>query len=155
MRLLKKKGKKVAINKILQTILVMLFSHGAIGQVPIIYDIQIIYSKKVKVESTASENLQLSDSVLIYFEEGFKNNEVELFINNEHFTKEKIETYENLGAAKSFNLGAVKEIYKVEFRIDGGKMVLIEPDNFHRIIAVNLIGNKLKIQFYEQLPIYD
>ena len=147
------------INKLVWfSIILILVSNLVLGQKKEDFDIEINYSTQkelIVTETSKAFERKYGDSVLVFFESGFDNNYVSVKVDNSTIISKSITTIEDLDFAYFYNIGCVKDITEFRIQIDDAKIIFIEPSMKHKYISINIMGDKVIVDFLNTIPYYD
>ncbi len=123
------------------------------------YDIVISYNNYKSEDKTIGGNYlnkkYLRDGNLyLIFESGFKNDTVEIEINNRKKLKEVISTNPSAGLAKEFKFKEISKINTVGIRINNGKEAKLEIDTMN-FFLIQFQDSILKIRVPKNVPTYE
>ncbi len=123
------------------------------------YDVLILYNNYKKEDKTIGQNYlnrkYLRDGNLyLIFESGFKNDTVEIEINNRKKLSEIISTEPSTGLAKEFILEKISKINTVGIRINNGKEAKLEIDTMN-FFLIKFKDSILKIRVPKNVPTYE
>ena len=121
------------------------------------YDIKINYLKSRIVQTSSklkSEEEELSRYVHLFFETGFKNDDILLVVNDTSEISLNVTTDESLGLAKYIKLGKIDEVKNFSVRIGNGALAYIELIKNQNCIGVYMVDNILTVDFIEGFPSY-
>lgn len=121
------------------------------------YEVEMIYSPERHVipsSVTKKWKDQVKDSIVLFFESGFVNDEVRIVVNSRkiyvHLTSDEIIQF-----ARFIPVASVTETAPIRVQINGGRILSITPNSGIRYVAINFHGNKIMAQVLDEFPYYD
>jgi hypothetical protein len=112
------------------------------------YDIQIDYLTKASLDKRNIPN----DILTVMFDGNFDRDTVDVSI-NDNFLKRLILTTDEIdGIAGDLETINYSEVDNISFRINGGKLIYIEPEKRHYNIRLTYLNDKVRIRFYRIFP---
>lgn len=119
------------------------------------YNIEILYKNPEQNESSQKDLICSKDSIPIFFENGFENDFLEVFVNGEILLTEEISTNNSTNLAKNLYLANYKLTKNIGIRINKGRLVYIETNNQCCYIGIRFNNReKLSVVFYNSLPLF-
>ena len=112
------------------------------------YDIQIDY-KSIPVED---KNELINDILTIIFDGNFHDDTIDVSVNDQPFKTLILTTDEVDGIAGELKTISYNKVQNIGLRINGGKLVYIEPEKEHYNIRLTYLNDKVDIKFYRLLP---
>lgn len=121
-----------------------------------LYNVKISYKDETKsVANQHYNSLISSDSVYLFFENGFDNHSISIF-QNLHLHKEQNISTAYIGLAEVFVLGKHEMINSVSIQLENGPLAFIDiRRSNHNIWNVNFLDNTLRISALNNAPFYD
>lgn len=151
-----KKLKEVS-SIFLLVILVNLISCNISAQKSNNYQVEIIYTpvrQVVPSSGTAKWKKQVGDSLVLFCESGFKNDNIRIAYKS-RILAEKITSDEVTQFAKYFVIAPLSNEEIITLQINAGQMIKFTTKSDIRFVAINLVNNKVIIQVLEDFPYYD
>lgn len=136
---------------------VVLFSGITCAQKGSDYSVDIIYSPKrhiVPSQVTQRWKNEVKDSIVLFFESGFKNDDVTI-TTEVNKTVSKLTSSEVTQFAKFIPIAPLRNQENFSIQINSGKVITLRPDNGVQFIAVNFVDNKVIIRALDDFPYYD
>ncbi|MBN1971952.1 MAG: hypothetical protein JW870_21550 [Candidatus Delongbacteria bacterium] len=112
------------------------------------YDVVIKYLETPLKDKRPLKN----DSLIVVFDGNFNKDTVDVYINGRYFKQMILTTDEIDGTAGSLIAIKYNKIKNIGFRINGGKLIFIEPEKEHYNFRLNYSEDTVTIQFYRLLP---
>jgi hypothetical protein len=112
------------------------------------YDVQISYSSIPVLNNEELPN----DTLLILFDGNFNKDTVSVIINNRHFKDVILTTDKVTGLAGHMNTIDYDKVENIGFRINNGKLILIEPEERQYNIRLTYSDSLATIRFYRLFP---
>lgn len=119
------------------------------------YDLKINYHDTLNRNISSYWNNQLSkDSLYIYFENGFDNEKISLYIDNNLYYYDSMKTTDQLGYAMHFVFE--NKIKHFGVRVNNGALAYLEiPHGLYHIFNVNYYDSVLVLSVLNNAPFYD
>jgi len=121
------------------------------------YEVDVIYSPKrhvVPSNTTQTWKNQVKDSIVFFFESGFKNDNVTITVGSNKSIS-KITSNQVIQFAKFIPIAPVANGETVSIQINSGKIITLKPTDDIKFIALNFIDNKVVVQVLDDFAYYD
>lgn len=120
------------------------------------YAVEINYCTQIENSTQFACNNEMERMPLpIYFESGFLNDKIEIFINDKLYKTDTITTDNSTSLARDILLSDCRQIENVGVRVNDGKLVYIETNKKLYFIGVRYENRrKIRVLFYDSLPEY-
>lgn len=116
----------------------------------------IIYRERNTLRTTTSRLDSLySDSLMVFFEQGFNNTLIKIKINDETLYKENITTAEEIQLATVKNIGFNKKVQDFSISLNEGKFIPIKIISPFKYVAVNYLEDTVYIDYMVHYPMYE